>query len=241
MSNWSKAPVSRRQRDILSEALRQVLEEDFSPAELYQVVDALGVVHDEAVKAVADMCFDFDEDYLYVMTNKDAWDQVQRWLLILDSDYQVSTKTDYIWSRWQIVASVGFFTFVLFGLFVGWTAALIWLSIPFGLLSWKIAEARTIAPYPLDNIVSPFDSIGSLFETCRATQKSAGFRKMRFTGKRKPARVRTKMEKAILARLKSVFLWGGRTMWLLFVPTVLFLPFQMLPKRNVQRRVVLPV
>ncbi len=75
----------------LSEALRQVLEEDFSPAELYQVVYALGVVHDEAVKAVADMCLDFDEDYLYVMTNKDAWDRVQRWLLILDSDYQVST------------------------------------------------------------------------------------------------------------------------------------------------------
>jgi len=172
------------------------------------------------------------------MTNKAAWDQVQRWLLILDSDYQISTKTDYIWSRWQIVAAVGFFTFFLFGLCVSWTAALIWLSIPGGLLSWSIARARRIAPYPLEKIVSPFDSVGSLFEVGRATQKSVGFCKMRFAGTRKQTRIQTGLEKAIVAKLKSAVVWLWHMLWLLFVPTVLFLPFQMLPKRHAQQRVV---
>jgi len=241
MSFWSKSPINRRQRDILAEALRQVLEERLHPGELYEVIEALGTVDDQAVSTVSDMLFEFDEDYPIVMTNKAAWDQVQRWLLILDSDYQISTKTDYIWSRWQIVAAVGFLTCVLFGVFEGWTAALIWLSIPSGLLSWKIASARKIAPYPLEDIVSPFDSVGSLFETCRATQASTGFRKMRFTGKRKRQRARTRLEKAIVARLKSTLIWSLRTMWIMFAPTVLFLPFQMLPKRHVQQRVVLQV
>jgi len=172
------------------------------------------------------------------MTNKAAWDQVQRYLLILDSDYQISTKTDYIWSHWQFVAAVGFLAFLLFGLGAGWTAALIWLSVPCGLLSWRIAHARRIPGYHLEDIVSPFDSVGSLFETCRATHKSVGFRKMRFTGARTRTRVQTGLEKAIVARLKSAVVWFGRAFWLLFVPTVLFLPFQMLPKRHAQQRVV---
>ena len=239
MGYWSKSPVNRRQRDILAEAIREVLEGDFDPGELYKVIDALGTVDDQAVKSVSDMCFDFDEDYPYVMNHKTAWDMVQRWLLILDSDYQISTKTDYLWSRWQIVAASAFLACVLFGLSVGWMAALIWLSIPSGLLSWKIANARRIVPYPLADIVSPFDSVGALFETCRATQTSAGFRKMRFTGTRKQRRVRTQLEKAAIARLKSTVIWSWRTVWLVFAPTVLFLPLQMLPQRHVQQRVVL--
>ena len=245
MSYWSKSPVNRRQRDILGEAIRQVLEEDLHPGELYEVIEAVQGVkavwqpEDLAVRKVSEMCFELDEDLPYVMTNKAAWDQLQRWLLILDSDYQISTKTEYVWSRWQIVAAIGFLTCVLFGLFEGWTAALIWLSIPSGLLSWKISNARRIPPYPLEDIVSPFDSVGSLFETCRATQASVGFRKMRFTGKREHKRVPTRLEKAIVARLKSALLWSWRTVWLMFAPTVLFLPFQMLPKRHVQQRVVL--
>lgn len=238
MSNWSKAPVNRRQRDILAEAIRQILEGEVQPEELYDVVSALGDIQDKAVETVSDMLFDFDEDYPYVMANKSSWDAVQRCLLVLDSDYQISTKTDYIWSRWQIVAAVGFYIFVLFGMSVGWTAALIWLSIPGGLLSWRIACARKIAPYPLEEIVSPFDSVGSLFEAGRATQKSVGFRKMRFTGTRKQTRVQTGLEKAVAARLKSAVVWSFRTVCWMLVPTVLFLPFQMLPKRHFQQRVV---
>jgi len=47
MSYWSKSPVNRRQRDILGEAIRQVLEEDLHPGELYEVIEAV-----QGVKAV---------------------------------------------------------------------------------------------------------------------------------------------------------------------------------------------
>ena len=238
MGYWSKSPVDRRQRDILGEAIRQVLEGDLDPTELFEVIVALGSIDDQAVSTVVKIFLDFDEDYPYVISNKAAWDGVQRYLLILDSDYQISTKTDYLWSHWQIVAAVGFFACVLFGLSAGWAAALLWLSIPSGLLSWKIACARKIAPYPLHDIVEPFDSVGSLFETYRATQAAVGFRKMRLNRPRKQRRIPTPLEKAIVARLKSALGWSCRAVWLFFAPTVLFLPFQMLPKRHFQQRVV---
>lgn len=229
----SESLIDRQARDVLAECVRLYLEFDVPPEEMYDVANEYSSSSDLAVRDLSRaFVFHIFEDGFgcdAVALPKATWDAIQRYLLLLDSDFQIEDSYSYIWTYWQVAALAGVLLFFVAAQFLGAAAAFSWLSLPSAALSiWiskKKSEKRPVSPFREQ--LEPFDSFQSLKSALQQVRQQHGFEKIKFPGK----------------VLKPV--WGARRfsivshfLFLVMLPTVLFLPFQALPIQHVDRRCI---
>ena len=217
--------VDRKTRDVLAEAIRQFVEGELCPSELEDIAYNYCSSDDNVVNQI---CMQFmDELDSPRDWPKPVWDEVQRWLLLLDSDRQLEETIETIWTRWQLVATFGVIFIVGFGLLTNFMLAFTWLSLPSGLLSWYITRKRAqkLTPKPYEHVLNPFESFGSMRQTLDEVNDKFGFVKMKQTNTR-PQRKGRK-----LSTLETLIYYA-------LLPTIFLLPFQALPLWQTHRRVV---
>jgi len=213
--------TDREARDVLAECVRLWLEGEVNLQELCQVS---GFYHGSKDSVVAGFIEQVELDFLDEVLvhakdlDKSQWDEVQRYLLLLDSDREFRVTKQIIWTRWQLVAIAGVLAFAAGCLVLGPLAALTWLSVPSGVLSWYITRKKTqkLNLNPWLDVLYPFDSFASLNQTLEEVNEKYGFEKMRWVGQRPQSR-------------RANFTWLELLLFYGLLPTVFFLPFQAMP------------
>lgn len=220
--------VDRQARDVLAESIRQFLEGELSYDELEDFV--LGNGHadsvDDVVKDAAMHLF-LDELSDPQSWPKSEWDEVQRWLLLLDSDRQIQTTREVIWTRWQLVAVFGVIFFAGFAISTSFMFAFTWLSIPSGVLSWYITRKKSarLTPKPYQHVLKPFESFASMRATLDEVDRKFGFVKMK---QQKRGRFRKPRQISAFEML----------IYCCLLPTIFLLPFQAFPICEYHQRVL---
>ena len=121
--------IDREARDVLAECVRLWLEGEVNLQELCQVSDSYHGSKDSVVAGFIEQVeLDFLDEVLVHARDLDKpqWDEVQRYLLLLDSDREFRVTKQIVWTRWQLVAIAGVLAFVAGCLVVGPLAALTW-------------------------------------------------------------------------------------------------------------------
>ena len=224
--------VDREARDVLAECVRLFLEDQVKAEELYDVVLQYSNSDDNAVTQI---CFLIEEGFHEGMDEipknwpKSVWDEIQRYLLLLDSDFQLDESVEYIWTGWQLVAVAGALVFAGVAGLLGFVTALTWCSIPSAALSLYVSKKKTeklnLSPYL--NVLAPFDSFSSMKAALDQVNLKFGFTKMRHPKKNRP-----------LFHLSKPISILGWVMYFVVLPTFVLLPFQALPVQKNIRRIV---
>ena len=154
--------VDREAREALAECTRLYLEHEVQADELFDVADMYLHSSDQALKEFAQaMTLDlFEQGDIGLCPErmpKPTWDAIQRYLLLLDSDFQIQDSHSYIWTGWQVVALAGVLLFVVAAQLLGVAAALAWLSVPSAALSYWISKKKSekLPVSPIRNCWSP--------------------------------------------------------------------------------------
>ena len=224
--------VDREARDVVAECIRLFLEDEANAEELYEVVTQFSDSPDHAVSQICFLLEDGLEEGMGANPKnwpKSAWDETQRYLLLLDSDFQLDESVEYIWTGWQLVAVAGALAFAGVAIMIGFMMALTWFSIPSAALSLYISKKKQqrLNRSPYLDVLTPFDSFASMKAALDQVNQKFGFVKMRYS---KQCRYPTLISKPI-----SIFGWF---LFFFFLPTFFLLPFQALPVQKYNLRVV---
>ncbi|MEM7783727.1 MAG: hypothetical protein AAF623_10270 [Planctomycetota bacterium] len=227
--------IDRRCRTILAESLRLYLEEQITQKRCLEAWDYCSTSKDRTVREIYNLFFlDFDE-WLPSELSKSEWDELQRVLLILDSDRHLVHESVYHWSKHQVTAAAALVFCMCVGMVFGWLNMLIFLGVPAGFISILISRAKKIQLPPYAGQVYPFGSLSEL----RATYEEVGhFKKQRH--RRRPDNPRSRMAKLLTWKIPSSVAELNYYFFLIVVfPTIVLLPFQMFPVHQL-RSFVLP-
>ena len=225
--------INRESRDVLAECVRLYLVGEVSPEELYDLADRYLTCNDVAIENFAEfLTFDIFEQGLGFAPcefSKSVWDTIQRYLLLLDSDFQIQESSTFIWTRWQLVAVLALLLFSILTTAIGLAAVLIWLSVPFAALSWYISKKKQekIPDVPYQDILRPFDSFASLNAALQQVEQKFGFEEMRYQSN-------NITRKSLVRNIVKI----NGLLSLCFLPSILLLPLQILPIHYVERKVV---
>ncbi len=175
--------VDRQSRDRLVEAIESYLNDDATAFQFDEQIMAIRkATRDNTVHyAVATLwCFYDDLQDHKVHLTKEAWDFIQRLVLILKSDWRLEESHNWRWSFTQLVAAAGFVAFVALTAFFGLSWHLLFATIPLGGLAIAILVLRKReAPWPSRHEVAltPF----AFFRELIALRRSVpGFAKQRY-------------------------------------------------------------
>ena len=235
MSSFEVSVVNRQHRDGLAGIVQEFLQNEIDVVCLFEAISVFRQSEDSTVVYVANainlLCFEFEDDIGFESASeftKSQWDYVQRLLLVLRSDKIIESHRIYHWSIWQAVAGFALITFIFAGWCLGFGQEWFLIAIPFSIVSLMISLIdRPKTEYPFVEIVTPFDSISSLANTI----KSVGFVKLRHPGGFQRPR-KLSVRKRCLDAMSDFVFWG------IIFPTVLYLPFQTLPRVEISTRVV---
>ena len=223
--------IDRKARDVLGECTRLWLEGELTVDELAEVALEYEDSKDRAVSQFATLVdySVFENDLLEPETwPKCVWDELQRHLLLLDSDRELQITQNVIWTRWQLVAVAGVLVFAIACWAAGPWWAFTWLSLPSGILSWFITKKKIqkIVLHPWHEVLHPFESFASMRHTLDEVNENFGFVKMKWSGT-----VKRKFPSSA----------GTALQWIIYcclLPTVFVLPFQALPVFHTKLEVV---
>lgn len=220
--------TDRNARDEMVKAIRSYMADEITA---FQFDDALEAVmartKDQTVRTVGDnlwLCYDDCKDHKIVAT-KQLWDFLNRLLLLLESDAELTfIPPGWKWHWLQAVAAALAIAFALLSFHVGVDTRSLAYALPFGppslLIAWLNRRRRAHATNSLDVALTPFPSISSLLSVRRQVRN--------FTRNRYPQSIcRRQVRDPQFNALMNIPL---AVAWCLFSPLVLF--FQMLPERT---------
>lgn len=225
--------IDRNARDAFGECIRMFMEDETDAEELFELSANFLDSSDPVVAELAVTLEMSLDDGLFIHDAKkwpkEMWDEVQRYLLLLDSDFQFDQTIRYVWTQWQWLAAGGALAFIVFAMATGVLPALMWLSLPSALLSLYIAKktGEQLGINPYHHVLTPFDSFSSMKAAYEQVQEVRGFKKIK--------RARLPQSTDYISRPLT---WLGIFLYLVVLPTILILPFQALPTRQLERRVV---
>jgi hypothetical protein len=177
------AYVDREARDRLAAAAEEYLSEWTTSWEFEDQTDAIRFkTKDQTVRFIGHQFWLLLDDTKpsKVILARDAWNFVQRLLLILRSDSQILVQTVRVWSWHQLVALAALAWFAAFALQTGWGKHLLILSIPFGAVSILLSRSKravTDAELRKTLHLAPFGSLAEVFATRRQV---SGFKKQQY-------------------------------------------------------------
>jgi len=186
--------VDRAARDRLSGLIRQFLSDQMTAFDFDDALYACPESADTTVNFVSHTVWSIYDDCVdhHVALAKPEWDYLQRLLLLLESDRQVTTTSASHWSWTQLVACASLLAFACCIWIFGWGLHLLIFSVPFGVVSIFLSCFRTrIRPtLPYAETLTPFATFTELSATYRST---ATFSKNRYPEGLTQRRIRSRV------------------------------------------------
>ena len=174
-------------------------------------------------------CYDDCEDHR-VVGDRQAWDMIQRLLLLLQSDASVVVDVGPArWTARQAVAALGLLVFGWTVWQTGWGKHLLIANLPLGLVSMGLSWWRQRADRRRETEQAALAPFGSLTQLRSIRRSVKGFAKLRYPEWLADRRIRSPLADFGLWLQFSAF-------WLMFSPVPLF--FQAWPERTTGWRVV---
>jgi hypothetical protein len=166
-----------------------------------------------------------------VQLSKEAWDYIQRMILLLQSDAKIEFSKRRRWDFTQLIAMAALLLFVYEAYWLGWGKQLLALAIPFGLvsiaISWWRGRKSAGAIEKSEIALMPFASISELLPLRR---RVTSFRKRKYPPGMKQFNIRSPLMNFAIT-LQSYALWA--------MISPLLLIFQALPIKETDTRVIL--
>jgi len=224
--------VDRKNRDALVAAINRFLD---GQTTAFQFDDEIfGIKSDDpTLSHIVCALWHFYDDCKdhKVQLSKEAWDYIQRLILVLRSEEHVEVSKRRQWDYTQLAAIGGLLLFLYAAYWLGFGMQLLALAIPFGLASIAISRRRAHkATRNVDKttiILTPFSSLSELIPLRRSV---SAFRKRKYPAGMKPFKIRSPLEETAV-KLQSY------AAWLFFSPLVLM--FQALPMTETETRIVM--
>lgn len=217
--------IDRDNRDKLIVEIQNFLNEKTDSFEFDEnIFEIQSNTKDETIDFIVTFLWYFYDDIKShkVTIEKSEWDAIQRLLLILKSDKEITEKIERKYTLRQAI-SAGLLALSVFSYFyVGYSIKLLFIFMGLGIISMSISwwKNKTVDNNEINWQIYPFSSISELLKL-RREQKS--FRKQAFNKKIENRRIRSTLE--------NIFLQiNFRLYWLIFSPLVLF--YQSLPEAN---------
>jgi hypothetical protein len=217
----ARAELHRTADDFLSDRIGAFTFDD-------RLFKLLSSTRDETVRLVIDRLWRFydDTDDHLVRLNKQGWDSIQRFLLLLDSDAELYETQKRVWHVSQLVA-LGTLV-MLFAIWIGmenpFVALLAAGTISMGITAWR-QRVRTKSAASSPPEIWPTRPFPSLSDIQRALDRTPAFRKRHF---RTEIAERSTRSRFGYIRLPSFIEWPlSRLGWCFVSPIILF--FQCLP------------
>lgn len=174
--------IDRAARTELAEFIRAYLDERLTAFEFDDAIFDLET-DDPTVNAVVDKLWYFYDDIKdhKVHATKEVWDEIQRYLLLLESDAELEVKHLRSWTIRQFIAGCAFVIFIVLAFQVGWH--LTWpLGVLFSVVSiplffwsrWAFRKQCPQETVPRTPDAFPFTSVAQL---CRVRRRMPGFTK----------------------------------------------------------------
>lgn len=228
--------IDREARNRLGETIESYLDDRLMAFTFDDQIMAIsGQTQDETVRIVVQQLWFFYDDCTNhrVVLSKEAWDYIQRLLLLLDSDAELLSEKHRRWTWKQTFAVTALSIFMAIAFMSGLGVHLYILAIPFGLISMILSavEAKAQAKDPnADRIVrlTPFKNLTQLLVLRRRSRR---FRKRRYRLELVDRLIRSPASDRINQ-------WQGWIMWLLFSPFVLFA--QAIPRSESNVHILMP-
>ena len=226
--------VDREARDRLVVTINRYLDEQISAFQFDdEIFDILDTTKDPTVGDVVGKLWYFYDDCKdhKVVLSKEAWDYLQRLILLLQSDSHVEFHKKRQWSVRQLIAAAAL---VLFGLSIIWLGIgrhLLAIAIPFGVVSILLSFWRNRSlpqPHPLEIAITPFSSV---LELLRVRRRHLEFKKRKYPPHLKSRTIRFSFTN------RTIWLQSYAA-WLIFSPFVLL--FQILPDTQTETHVMTP-
>jgi hypothetical protein len=226
--------IDRDNRDRLIEAIKQFLNEEIMAFEFAdKTFGVRGDSDDSVILYVVDELWHFYDDCKdhKVALAKVEWDYINRLMLLLESDAQITVEKSTKWRFSQLFAVVGLFFFCLCVALSGFGEHLFIVTVPLGVLSIVIARIRDKSEPVLSKkelALMPFKSRAEIFALLR---ELPDFKKMKHTGSLENRPIRSPFFEKF-----HYCLW--KLICLILSPVILL--FQSFPRRKKVISIIIP-
>ena len=224
LTSWHNFMVDRVSRDQMILALEAYLDDKITAFELdnrFREMESKDETVNEIIHSVW-LHYDDCRDHK-IHLSKQEWDYFQRLLLVLQSDSAFSFSQSRRWSWDHLIACLSLITFLSVWCKVGWSGHLLWVTVPFGIVSIFISVyRRRMEPVsePPKMAYFPFVSVSEILKLRR---QIPAFQKRKYRPEIGTRKIRSEMA--------QFFLWAfSYVYWLLFSPLVLF--YQAFPSKT---------
>lgn len=223
--------IDRKARNQLIEAIEWFMDEKTTSWAFDDLIMEIAAdSEDKTIDMVAmDLWFLYDDCKNHtIVATKAVWDYLQRVIVLLRSDAEVSVERGHVWHWQQSVAAAALVAFVAIALPLGWGSHLFIVAIPFGVVSmllgltYRETNAQREAAYRH----APFDSMNQFLEIGLSLND---FQKRKYPQALKRKQIRS----PILTALYYLYWY---VLWLCFSPVALLV--QSLPTSLAKARVV---
>ena len=217
--------VDRDNRDKLIVEIQNFLNEKTDSFEFDEnIFEIQANTEDKTINYIVKVLWHYYDDLKEhkVAIDKEGWDTIQRFLLVLKSNQEIIEKKERKYTTRQVLSLSLLSLFIVSYFYVGYTINLLYIAMGLGIFSmalswWKIkSETDTLVKWEL----YPFSNIPQLLRL-RRNQKS--FQKQHYSKKIGTNEIRSNF-------IYYLMLIHSRLSWLVFSPFVLL--YQSLPETN---------
>lgn len=228
--------IDRKARDETATLIRSYMNEEITAFEFDERLCEAGKdSKDHTVQSVVLLLWFYYDDCKdhKIVASKEEWDQLNRLILLLQSDGELETiNRRRVWHPLQGVAAALLIAFIGIAIRVGWGEHLLAYALPFGppsmVLAWLNGRRSRKSIRAAEVALMPFPSFASL----RAVRRRVGrFARRAYPRAIENRRIRGRVE-------KTLTLLPSKILWCMFSPVVLFI--QTLPDTTSETRIHLP-
>jgi hypothetical protein len=224
--------VDRPNRDAVVAAVNRYLNGETTAFQFDEEI--FGIESDDpAISHVVHQLWCFYDDCKdhEAQLSKEAWDYIQRLILLLQSDAQIEVRKRRRWDFTELIALAALILFVYESCWFGFGAQLLAVALPFGIVSIAVSwwRARKSAGQMDKSRIglTPFSSLSELLPLRRRVQN---FRKRKYPPGMKEFKIRSPLEDfGMILQLYAL--------WAIFSPVVLAV--QVLPTTETDTRVIM--
>jgi hypothetical protein len=224
--------VDRPNRDAVIAAVNRYLNGETTAFQFDEEIFGIESDDPSVRHAVCQLWYFYDDckDHK-VQLSKEAWDYIQRLILLLQSDAQIEVRKRRRWDFTELIALAALILFVYESCWFGFGSQLLAVALPFGIVSFAISwwRARKSAGQMDKSRIglTPFSSLSELLPLRR---RVSNFRKCKYPPGMKKFKIRSPLEEfGMILQLYAL--------WAIFSPVVLAV--QILPMTETDTRIIM--